>query len=176
MQNRQSNGLAWALRVNYPIAAHRLVAVAPEQSAALRDPAIFMVPYGNPRTLRVAINDLFAGGVCLDFSSPGPGVCPYARSFHRSFVFGISAVVEPQRAPPPLFSSSAVDVYAAVGVPPNASPTLTLGSEYSLVSVVVYLIGGGVPTTLRSSVCRVDGSSTIARMGVVPQASCPYVV
>ena len=46
-------------------------------------------------------------------------------------------------APDRLFiSSSAVAMEAEVGILPDASPTLTLGVEHSLVSVV-YLIWGG---------------------------------
>ncbi|CAM9904389.1 unnamed protein product [Sphacelaria rigidula] len=111
--------------------------MTPEQSAALRDPAIFMVPHGNSRTLQAAVVDSLLGGSCLDFSYPGAGVCPSCGIIPSNMCFWNFLPFSAINAPDRLFiSSSATAVDAVVGVPPDASETLSLGVEYSLISVV----------------------------------------
>jgi len=135
--------MSWARNVTCSIDDHSLRTITPEQSAALRDPAIFMVPHGSSRTLQTALDELFAGGTCLDFSYPGAGLCPSCGFIPSDFCFWNFLPWSEDSAPDRLFfSSSAVAHYAASGVPPNASATITLGVEYSLVSVV-YLVWGG---------------------------------
>ena len=103
-----------------------------------------MVPHGNRRTLQAALDELFLGGTCLDFSYPGAGLCPSCGFIPSDVCFWNFLPFSATNAPDRLFfSSSAVDAQAASGVPPDASETLTLGVEFSLVSVV-YLILGGV--------------------------------
>lgn len=139
---RESLGMSWRRRVSCRVDDHSRLTITPEQSAALRDPAVFMVPHGDSTTLQAAIARLFLGGNCLDFSYPGPGICPSCGIVPSDVSFWDFLPFSAVNAPDRLFiSSSAVDAEAAVGVPPDASPTLTLGVEYSLVSVV-YLIWG----------------------------------
>ena len=82
----------------------------------------------------------------LDFSNPGPGFCPACGVVgdnppdHCLWNFlPFSADNCPDRL---FLSSLAVAHDAAVGVPPVASETLTMGVEYSLVSVVYLILGG----------------------------------
>ncbi|CAM9521037.1 unnamed protein product, partial [Sphacelaria rigidula] len=75
--------LAWRRHVTCSVDDHSLRTITPKQSAALRDPAIFMVPRGNSRTLQAAVVDSFLGGTCLDFSYPGAGL-----SFMRDHLIG----------------------------------------------------------------------------------------
>ena len=85
------------------------------------------------------------GALVLTFPTPARECVLVVEFFHHQmFVFGID---RPSRPSTPLTVSlfrrvSTVDADAANGVPPDASETLTLGVEYSLVSVV-YLIWGG---------------------------------
>ena len=121
----------------------RLLAVTPEQSADFKDPAIFVVPHGDPRTLQSAVDDVFEGGSCVDFAFPGTAVCPSCVYVPSDFCFWDFLPWTNLNAPDRLFiSSRRIDHYQQVGVPPSVSPTLTFGVDYSLVSVV-YLVWGG---------------------------------
>ena len=141
--------------------------MASPRIAALRDPAIIVVPHGRDRTLQAAVGELFLGGASLDFSNPGPGFCPACGGVgdnppdHCSWNFlPFSADNCPDRL---FLSSLAVAHDAAVGVLPVASETLTMGVEYSLVSCTS---SWGDATTSHSSVCEESGSSAIAPRGV----------
>ena len=92
------------------------------------------------------VGELFLGGTSLDFSNPGPGFCPACGVVgdnppdHCLWNFlPFSADNCTDRL---FLSSLVVAPDAAVGVPPVASETLTMGVEYSLVSVVYLILGG----------------------------------
>lgn len=50
LHTRESFGMSWRRRVACPVDDHSLRTISPEQSAALRDPAILMVPHGVSRS------------------------------------------------------------------------------------------------------------------------------
>lgn len=140
---RKSLGMSWTRQVTCPVDDHSQRSISPEQSAALRDPAIFMIPHGDNRTVDAAMIDLFAGGTCLDFSYPGPGICPSCGIVPSDFCFWNFSPFSAANAPDRLFiSSTAVAADADIGVPPHASQRITMGVEYSLVAVVYHIWGG----------------------------------
>ena len=102
---RESLGMSWRRRATCPIDDHSLRTITPEQSAALRDPAIFVVPHGRDRTLQAAVGELFLGGTSLDFSNPGPGFCPACGVVgdNPSDHCGISCLSRPTTAPTAYF-------------------------------------------------------------------------
>lgn len=143
---RESLGLSWRRKVTCSIDDHALITITPEQFATHRDPAIFMIPHGTPGTLQDRMTDLFAGGSCLDFSFPGSAICPTCGIIPSDYFFWDFLPWSAANAPERLFLSTSAVAHgvhgAPNGVPPNPSETLSLGAEYSLVSVVYLILGG----------------------------------
>lgn len=77
------------------------------------------------------------------FSNPGADVCPWCGIVPSEYCFWgflpFSAATSPESL---FFSSFQVAADAVVGVPPDPSENLTVGVEYSLVSVVYLILGG----------------------------------
>ena len=143
LQTRQALGMDWTRRVTCYIDRHDERPILPSTSARWRNPTVFMVPHGAPREMQDALDEVFAGGSCFDFSTPGPAVCPWCREMpivDCAWEFtNWTADNAPERL---LLSSAAVDNDAAPGVPPNASQSILMGVEYTLVSVVYHIHGG----------------------------------
>ena len=121
-------GMSWRPRVTSPV--HMATACSPSRQGNLPlcvNPPSLMVPHGETTTLQAAVVQLFLGGICLDFSYPGPGVYPFCGIIPSDVCFRDSLPSSAHNASDRLFiSSSAVAVDAAGGVPPEASATLTL--------------------------------------------------
>lgn len=109
-------------------------------SARWRNPTVFMVPHGTPRSMQQALDEVFAGGSCFDFSNPGPAFCPFCLAFpHADCTWEFipwSLLNAPDRV---FLASAAVDHDSVSGFPPTASVSILLAVEY----FVVYLISGG---------------------------------
>ena len=144
--------MSWRRRVTCPVDGHSLLTITPEQCAALRYPAIFVVPHEETNNSTGRHGSVVVGRYkCLDFPYPGPGVCPFCGIIPSDVCFWDFLPFSAHNAPDRLFiSSSAVGVDAAGGIPPDASTTLTLGVGYSLVSgSVPHLSGEAYVTQFR---------------------------
>lgn len=140
---RKAIGLDWTRTATYYIDGHNERPINPTISARWRNPTVFMVPHGAPRSMQQALDEVFAGGSCFDFSNPGPALCPSCHAFREIDCTWKFKQWTHLNAPDRLyFASAAVDHEADSGFPPVASASIVMAIEYTLVSVV-YLVSGG---------------------------------
>lgn len=143
LHTRRSVGMDWIRKVTCYIDHHDEKPILPRTSARWRNPTVFMVPHGAPRDMQVALDEVFAGGSCYDFSTPGAAVCPWCGGMPVVDCTWEFTNWTAQNAPNRLLlSSAAVDNDASSGVPPNTSQSIVMGVEYNLVSVVYHILGG----------------------------------
>ena len=96
-----------------------------------------MVPHASSTSLQDRITDYLKEDRPVDFSDPGPAVSPSCECMisRRIIRLGNNIPGSNQCSDRLFISTSAVDHWADLRVPADASPTLTLGVELSLIHI-----------------------------------------
>lgn len=136
---RKTLGMDWRGRVTCPTDDHALREVCPLQSAAMRDPTVFTIPHGQPRTLKDALADCFLGGSSIDFTNPSNIACPACQVLGPHTTWQYLPWTDGNAPDRLFFASARLDWDLAVGAPPTPSPTLNCGAAYTLVAVVYHV-------------------------------------